>query len=103
MGAVSTIVYHGTKIVYMDKHNCSSVLEICTGPSISLGRHVLESQLNENYILLKAYHVIFQEPKRKMISADTSNSTKVHTATMLFVELFLGVVSIRAIYGLTVG
>lgn len=43
-----------------------------------------KSQLNENYILLKSYHhVTFQEQKRKMISADTSNSTKVHTATML--------------------
>jgi hypothetical protein len=71
MGAVSSFVYHGTTIVYMRKYNCSSVLEICTCPRISLGRHVVnyhfgKSQLKENYILLKAYHhVTFQEPKLK--------------------------------------
>jgi hypothetical protein len=95
MGAVSSIVYHGTTIVYMRKYNCSSVLEICTGPHISLGRHVInfhfgKSQLNENYLLLKAYrHVAFQYPKRKTISADTRNSTKVCIATTLVCGIIL--------------
>jgi hypothetical protein len=92
MSAVFSIVYHGTTTVYMRNCNCSSVLE--KGPRNALYRHVVNlhfgmSQQNDCTLLKAYHHVKFQDPIRKMIGNDNSNSAEVRMATMLICATIL--------------